>query len=146
MQNIVGIQGLLLLDSMKLSGYGTQCLQNQLNIHSGCFCECFFFNIIFLLVILEFHITYPNHTHFPILPCLPSTLMNSLPPKKKEKRKPNQTKQMKKSSFVVHILMGAWSNSQLAGPLKRTESFSTRTSARSHQLWRAKLQHPHHNF
>ena len=32
----------------------------------------------------------------------------------------------------------------VASPLKKTESFSTPT--RSHQLWRATLQHPYHNF
>ena len=41
-----------------------------------------------------------------------------------------------------------WSMVQLpvATPLKTTESFPTHTSARSHQLWRAILQHLYHNF
>ena len=41
-----------------------------------------------------------------------------------------------------------WSMVKLpvASPLKKTESFPTHILDRSHQLWRATLQHPYHNF
>lgn len=43
-------------------------------------------NITFLLIIWEFHIMYPNNSHFQVLPGLPSTLVTS-PQKRREKRK-----------------------------------------------------------
>lgn len=36
--------------------------------------DLFFSNLIFLLIIEEFHKMYPDHTHFPVSPSPPSTL------------------------------------------------------------------------
>lgn len=46
-----------------------------------------FFLIKFLLIISEFYIINPDHTHFPVFPCLPPNLCDLPPHKKKEKRK-----------------------------------------------------------
>lgn len=46
----------------------------QLHIQIRIFLEdrfYIFFNIIFLLVLWEFHVIQPDHTHFPVLPCPP---------------------------------------------------------------------------
>ena len=46
---------------------------------------------------------------------------------------------------VVHMLTGAWRDSR-GQPPREDEPFSTQTPTRSHQLWRAILQHPYHSF
>lgn len=88
--------------------------------------EFFPFFIIFSLIIWEFHIMNPEHTHFPVLPGLP------LPP---TLRPPHQKKE-KKSKSNLCCPYTHWNMVKLpvASPLRRPESFPTRTPARSHQV------------
>lgn len=83
-----------------------------------------FFNIIFLLIVWEFHIVHPYHIHFLILPSLPPTNPYDLPQEKEEQK---EEKGKKSHIFVAH-----WSMVKLpvASPLKKTESSPTE----SHQL------------
>ena len=61
-------------------------------------------NIVFLLIILQFHMMHPDHTHFPALPGLPSSCAPSLK---------NPTSLI----CVAHILIGAW-HTPTGQPLK----------------------------
>lgn len=68
-----------------------------------------FFNLVFLLVIWEFHIMYPDHTHFQVLPGLdlsPCELPHAL--SKIEGKKKHKTQ----AQFMLSVAIGAWSNSQ----------------------------------
>lgn len=59
------------------------------------FLDFLIFNIIFLLIIWVFHVTHPDHTHFPVLPG--ALHCCDLPPKKEEKHK------SKSPMCAVHI-------------------------------------------
>jgi hypothetical protein len=61
-------------------------------------------NIISLLIVWEFHIMHPAHTHFPVLLCLPHPVTLPLP------------KSQTGLICVIYICTGAWSNSQWPAP------------------------------
>lgn len=67
-------------------------------------CLFFFLNITFSLILWNFASCTPNHTHSPDLPCLPPTFV-TFP---QEKLKINKISNV---IYVIHILIGAWSNS-----------------------------------
>ena len=94
-------------------------------------------NILFLLIRWEFHIIFPYHTHFPILPCPPSHPC-ALPRK--------QTSKPTKSNLCCPYTHWSMVKLPVASPLKKTEFFPTPIPTRSHQLWRATLQHLHPSF
>lgn len=50
-------------------------------------------------IVLKFHIFHLNHTHFPVFPCPPLTLMTSSLEKKEERRK------KKGKEFQVHFVL-----------------------------------------
>lgn len=64
-----------------------------------------FFNIVFSLVIWEFHPIHPYHTHFSILPGTFTNYCALLPA-------PYPPKKKKNSVCVVCVVTGAWSVSQ----------------------------------
>lgn len=67
----------------------------------------FFLIIKFLLIILEFHIMHPEHTHFPIFH--PTYLPGLLPEKKEKERK---RKKLSSPFCVALTLTGVWSDTQ----------------------------------
>lgn len=64
-----------------------------------------FSNIIFLLIIWKFYIIHCDHTHFPVLPNLPPTLVTSSTPKRNES-----------TICIAHILNRVQLNSQWPDP------------------------------
>lgn len=98
------------------------------------------FCFLFLKLILwEIHILHPNHgAHFPGPPWLPATLVISPTPNKNK----NKSNFLKSPICVIYVLAGTWSN-PVACSLNRDQSFPSHIPTRSHQLWRATLQHPH---
>lgn len=77
---------------------------------------------IFLLIIWEFHIMDPDHTHFLILPGLPPQLL--CPHQKKKKKKSNLCCSYTHWSTVKHWVVS----------LLKNEFFPTLTHTRGHQL------------
>lgn len=76
------------------------------------------------------------------VPCLPPFPMTSFPKQRREKKK------KKKEKLILFCPYTHWSMVKLLAPwpLRETESFSTCTPPRSHQLWKAIPQHSHHNY
>lgn len=70
--------------------------------------DCFFPNMILLLIIWKFHIIHPDPIHFPVL-LGPPQLLRPPPKHKKKEKQPN-----KNSSPICigHIFTRAWPNSQ----------------------------------
>lgn len=71
-------------------------------------------NVMFLLMIWEFHILYPHHTHFPILPGPPQHPCN-LPPKKRRTKEKKYTK----SKLCCLYTHQNWVQLPLASPLEK---------------------------
>jgi hypothetical protein len=96
-------------------------------------------DIIFLFIIWKFHIMHPNHTYFPVLSCLCPSPCDL--PHKEQRRKKGETS-------ILYCLYTYWNMAklQVGSPLRKTESFSTGTHTRSHQLWRAPLQDSYQKF
>lgn len=75
----------------------------------------FFSDIIFWLILWEFYIKLPNHTHFPVLPCLPPPLWPLQKLKKLKSRKISNNKKAQylyshwRSIIIEHItLLNHW--------------------------------------
>lgn len=64
----------------------------------------------------------------------------------KEEKTEVEEKEGKKAQLVLPIFSLEHGQILDGQPIKKRESFPTYTPTRSHQLWRAALQHPYHNF
>ena len=68
-------------------------------------------NRVVLLLIWEFDVMHPDHTHFPGFPGPPHPCKPPTPPKSTS------------SIYVAHILTGAWSKSKWPTPKRKLSSF-----------------------
>jgi hypothetical protein len=98
----------------------------------------FFFQHNIFMIPWEFHIMYPNHTHFSVLPLFSSTLVTS--PEKKKKKK----KMKKKSKSIFCCFYTHWSivkfylgSASLPLPLPEPSFMKSYISAPLSQILRA---------